>query len=59
MARRGLVVEDVAECGCGLDLIIDGELMKKPLVEPLLLEANEPIAIMVAAHKTTQSKIKG
>ena len=45
--------------GYWLELIIDGELMKKPLVEPLLLEANELTAIMVASHKTAQSKFKG
>jgi hypothetical protein len=41
-----------------MELIIDGELLKKPLVESLLTEANELTAIMVASQKTAQSPIK-
>ena len=41
-----------------MELFIDGELLKKPLVESLLTEANELTAIMVASQKTDQSAIK-
>ena len=34
-----------------MELIIDGELLKKPLVESLLTEASELTAIMVASQK--------
>lgn len=58
VAKLGIVVEEAEECVYWLELIIDGELLKKALVEPLLLEANEITAIMVASHKTAQSSIK-
>lgn len=51
VANLGIVVEEADESGYWLELIIEGELMKKALVEPLLLEANELTAIMVASHK--------
>ncbi len=41
-----------------MELFIDGELLKKPLVESLLTEANELTAIMIASQKTAQSAIK-
>ena len=59
VAKLGIVVEEADESCYWLELIIEGELMKKTLVEPLLLEANELTAIMVASHKTAQSKFKG
>lgn len=59
IAKLGIVVEEADECGYWPELIIDGELMKKTLVEPLSLEASELPAIMVASRKTAQSKIKG
>lgn len=58
VAKLGIVVEEADECGYWLELIIDGNLMKKTLVEPLLVESNELTAIMVASHKTAQSRIK-
>ena len=58
VAKLGIVVEEADECGYWLELIIEGELMTKALVEQLLLEANELTAIMVASHKTAQSKLK-
>ncbi len=58
VAKLGIVVEESDECVYWLELIIDGELLKKALVEPLLLEANELTAIMIASHKTAQSRIK-
>jgi four helix bundle protein len=58
VAKLGIVVEEADECVYWLELIIEGELLKKALVEPLLLEANELTAIMIASHKTAQSRIK-
>ncbi|MDA1230638.1 MAG: four helix bundle protein [Planctomycetota bacterium] len=58
VAKLGIVVEEADECGYWLELIIDGELLKKALVEPLLTEANELTAIMVASHKTAQASIQ-
>ena len=58
VAKLGIVVEEADESGYWLELIIDGELLKKTLVEPLITEANELTAIMTAAHKSAQSKIQ-
>jgi four helix bundle protein len=58
VAKLGIVVEEADECVYWLELIIEGELLKKALVEPLLLEANELTAIMIASHKTAQSRIQ-
>ena len=37
-------------------MIIEGGLLEKELVEPLLKEANELVAIMVASRKSAKSK---
>jgi len=58
VAKLGIVIEESDECGYWMELIIDGELLKKPLVESLLTEADELTAIMVAPQKTAQSAIK-
>ncbi len=58
VAKLGIVVEEADECCYWLELIIEGDLLKKALVEPLLAEANEITAIMVASHKTAQSSIQ-
>ena len=58
VAKLGIVIEESDECGYWMELIIDGELLKRPLVESLLTEANELTAIMVASQKTAQSAIK-
>ncbi|MDA0283836.1 MAG: four helix bundle protein [Planctomycetota bacterium] len=52
IAKLGIVVEEADECGYWLELIIEGELMAANLVEPLLQEANELTAIMVASRKS-------
>ena len=54
VAKPGIVIEESDECVYCMELIIDGELLKKPLVESLLTEANERTAIMVASQKTAQ-----
>ena len=54
IAKLGVVVEEADECGYWLELIIEGELLATHLVEPLLQEANELTAIMVASRKSAQ-----
>ena len=46
VAKLGIVVEEADECGYWLELIIDGELLKKALVEPLFTEANKLTVII-------------
>jgi four helix bundle protein len=57
IAKLGIVVEEADESAYWLELIIEGELLSANLVEPLLQEANELTAIMVASRKTSQTKI--
>ena len=52
ISRLGVVEEEADESALWLELIIDGELMKKSLVEPLWVEANELVAIMTSSRKT-------
>ena len=58
VAKLGVVVEEADESVFWLELIIDGKLLTKQRIEPLLQEANELTAIMTAAHKTAQSSIQ-
>ena len=52
IAKLGIVVEEADETCYWLELIIDGQLLAANRVEPLLHEANELTAIMVASRKT-------
>lgn len=55
VAKLAIVIEEADECCYWLELVIDGELLPRPLVEPLLAEANELTAIMVASRETATS----
>lgn len=52
VSKLGVVEEEADESALWLELIIDGELMKKHVVEPLWCEANELVAIMTSSRKT-------
>ena len=56
-AKLGVVVEEADECGYWLELIMDGELLPRPQVEPLHQEANELTAIFVASLQTAKSAV--
>ncbi len=56
IAKLGVVVEESDETCYWLELIIDGQLIARHLVEPLLQEANELTAIMVASRKTAGAR---
>jgi four helix bundle protein len=51
----GIVEEEADESGFWLEVIIESELMKKKLVEPLLQEANELTAIMSSSRISAKS----
>ena len=53
-AKLGTVVEEADESAYWLELIIEGNMLPKPKVEPLLNEANELIAIMVSSRKSSE-----
>lgn len=54
MAKLGIVVEESDEAAFWLELITEAELIKQELVEPLLKETNEIVAIMVASRKSAE-----
>ena len=56
VAKLGIVEEEADESAYWLELIIEAELIKKELVQPLLEEANEITAIMAASRMTASKK---
>jgi hypothetical protein len=50
------VEEEADESAFWMALIIESGLLEKQLVEPLLQEAKELVAIMVASRKSAKSK---
>jgi four helix bundle protein len=56
VAKLGIVEEEADESAFWMELIIEGGLLEKELVEPLLKEANELVAIMAASRKSAKSK---
>ena len=58
IAKLGVVEEEADESAYWMELIIEGKLLKKELVQPLLDEANELVAIMAASRITASRGIK-
>ncbi|MFA5210887.1 MAG: four helix bundle protein [Patescibacteria group bacterium] len=56
IAKLGIVIEEADESAFWLELIIENNLLKKELVNPLLKETNEIIAILVSSLKTMKNK---
>jgi len=52
ISRLGVVEEEADESALWLELIIEGKLMKKELVEALWTEADEIVAIMTSSRKS-------
>lgn len=52
IAKLGVVIEEADESAFWLELIIEGDILRKELVKPLLRETNEITAIMVAPSNT-------
>ena len=56
--KLAIVEEELDESAYWLELIIEGQLLTKNQVGPLLNEANELTAIVTAARKTTSQTRK-
>lgn len=56
LSKLQIVIEETDETCYWLELIIDGDLFRKERVQPLLDQANQITAIMVASRKTAQNK---
>jgi four helix bundle protein len=55
-AKLGIVEEEADETAYWLELIVEGGLLEKNLVEPLLKEANEIVAIMASSRKSASRR---
>lgn len=58
ISKLSIVLEEADESFFWLEFIIDEELLKKELVDPLLKEAEKLIAIFVASRKTARIRIE-
>ena len=56
IAKISIVLEESDEAAFWLEFIIDEKLLKRNLVEPLLIEAGELTAIFVSSRKTASKK---
>jgi len=56
IAKLGIVEEEADESAYWMELIIEGNLLQKSAVEPLLKEVNEIVAIMAASRKSATRK---
>ena len=57
IAKLQIVIEEADESCYWLELIIEGTLLPEPKVAPLLDEAKQLTAIMVASRKSAQSRL--
>jgi four helix bundle protein len=57
VSKLGIVEEEADESALWLELIIEGELMKRALVEPLRIEASELVAIMTSSRKSASRSL--
>ena len=57
-AKLGIVEEEADESAFWMEIIIEAGLMERRLVQPLLDEAEELVAIMVASRKSLNLKSK-
>jgi len=55
-AKLGIVEEEADESAFWMEIIIEAGLMERRLVQPLLDEAEELVAIMVASRKSVSRK---
>ena len=55
IAKLGIVIEEIDESAFWLEVIIESNLVKRKLIEPLLQETNEIIAIMISSSKSTKN----
>jgi four helix bundle protein len=58
VAKIGVVLEEADETLLWLELIHEAKLLPSKRVEPLLLEANELVAVMVTSRKSASSNLK-
>ena len=57
ISKLGIVEEEADESAFWLELIIEGELLKQQVVQPLLNEANELTRIIARSRVTASSRL--
>ena len=58
VAKVGVVLEEADETLLWLELIREGKMLPAKRVEPLLMEANELVSIMVTSRKSAASNLQ-
>jgi four helix bundle protein len=58
IAKLGVVEEEADESAFWMELIIEGELLKQKVVEPLLMEANELTKIMARSRMSASRGLR-
>jgi four helix bundle protein len=58
IAKIGVVLEEADESVLWLELISEANLLPAKRVDPLLVEANELVAIMVASRRSASSNLQ-
>jgi len=58
VAKVGVVLEEADEILFWLELIREAKMLPAKRVEPLLMEANELVSIMVSSRKSAASNLK-
>ena len=59
LSKMGTVQEETDETVFGIEMIADAGLVRKGLVESLLFEGKEILAIIIASRKTAKAKQRG
>ncbi len=57
ISKMSIVIEESDECEYWLELIINEEIFRKELVEPLLDEAHQLTSIFVSSRKTARKSL--
>lgn len=57
VAKMGTVEEEADETMLWLELLVESGIMQRPLLEPLIQEANEIVAMSVSSKKTVRAAI--
>ncbi|MFC1612580.1 four helix bundle protein [Patescibacteria group bacterium] len=55
ISKLGVVIEEADESAFWIEILIEAKIVKIELVEPLLKETNEIIAIMVSSKKSASN----
>jgi len=58
IAKIGVVLEETDEALLWLELISEANLLPPKRIDPLLVEANELVAIMVTSRKSASSNLQ-